>query len=140
MNELIEIILPAQDLEAQAAFYRSALGLEDKQPAREGRVEFQSGACALVLVPGGRAVQPPAPALVFRVADARAACLVLREHGAQMADPYSPEAGVWVCEGRDPEGNPLALRSSAADEPLSSTVISVNPGPPFRAGRRSWAV
>ena len=116
LGELMEVILYVRDMGAQVSFYRDRLGLKVKEPQGVQDftdvywVEFDTGACTLVLHGGGEArLGADAPKVVFRVADIEAARSALVEKGVSLGKVRSPAPGVWVCDGTDPEGNKFSI-------------------------------
>jgi predicted enzyme related to lactoylglutathione lyase len=120
LGELMEVILYVQDMAGQVAFYRDRLGLRVKQPrdladySGEFWVELDTGACTLVLHGGGRRrLAEDTPKIVFRVADIHAAREELAGREVALGPARSPAPGVWVCDGKDPEGNPFSIEQHA---------------------------
>jgi predicted enzyme related to lactoylglutathione lyase len=114
----MEVILYAQDMNAQVAFYRDKLGLPITSPpglgdySREFWVTLGTGACTLVLHGGGkRRLGEDAPKIVFRVADVHAARAELVGRGVSLGEARSPAPDVWVCDGADPEGNKFSIEA-----------------------------
>src|SRR5262245_15109803 len=113
---LLHIIVYVQDMEAQVRFYRDVLGFTIKFPQgladykHEFWVEFETGACSLVLHGGGqKRLGQDTPKMAFEVADIDAARAALLERGAKMGEIRSPAPGVKVADGFDPEGNPFSI-------------------------------
>jgi catechol 2,3-dioxygenase-like lactoylglutathione lyase family enzyme len=116
LDGLMEVILHVQDMQRQVEFYRDRLGLAVREPAGLADyahvywVEFETGACTLVLHGGGqRRFGPDAPRFVFRVGDLETARAALVERGVELGPARSPAPGVHVCDGADPEGNHYSL-------------------------------
>jgi predicted enzyme related to lactoylglutathione lyase len=118
LGELMEVILYVQDMAGQVAFYRNRMGLRVKYPQSDGAhdysqdywVELDTGMCTLVLHGGGkRRLGEDSPKFVFRVADIHAARGKLLSRGVALSAVRSPTPGVWVCDGKDPEGNPFSI-------------------------------
>ncbi len=116
IGEVMEIILYVQDIQAEVSFYRDRLGLAIKEPrgledySREYWVEFDTGSCTLVLHGGGKGrLGQDASKFVFRVKDIEAARSELLGRGVSIAEVRSPAPGVWVCDGKDPEGNAFSI-------------------------------
>ncbi|MCA9941531.1 MAG: hypothetical protein KC418_22985 [Anaerolineales bacterium] len=117
--ELMEIILYAQDMDAQVRFYRDLLGLEVTYPrglvdySAESWVTFGTGACTLALHGGGqRDLGRDAPKIVFRVAQIEEARRALLAQGVSLGDLFEAAPGTRVVNGVDPEGNPFSLESN----------------------------
>ena len=118
VGELMEVILYVQDMNAQVAFYRNALGLRVSFPqgkadyGQESWVTLDTGGCTLALHGGGqRRLGEDAPNIVFRVADIQAAREELVRQGVSLGQARTPAPGVWVCDGVDPEGNKFSIES-----------------------------
>ena len=119
ITELMEVILYVQDMNAQVAFYRDKLGLPVMSPpglqdySQEFWVELSTGACKLGLHGGGqRRLGADSPKIVFRVADIRAAREELLTLGVTIGEVRAPAPGVWVCDGKDPEGNAFSIEAN----------------------------
>jgi predicted enzyme related to lactoylglutathione lyase len=120
MGPIIEIILFAQNMNQQVAFYRDMMGLDVTYPAglsdysAEHWVTLATGACTLCLHSGGKGrVGEDAPKFVFRVNDIFDARQVLLERSVTMGEVRTAAPGVLVADGRDPEGNAFSLESRA---------------------------
>ena len=118
VGRLMETILYVADMPAQVSFYRDRLGLTVKYPAglndysTEYWVEFETGACTLVLHGGGqKRLGVYSPKLVFSVSDVAAARETLLERGVRLGEVRSPAPGVTVADGADPEGNHFSIES-----------------------------
>lgn len=118
VGRLMETILYVADMPAQVVFYRDRLGLAIKTPAGLADystaywVEFETGACTLVLHGGGqKRLGADAPKIVFSVADIHAAREALVERGVTLSEVRSPAPGVLVADGKDPEGNQFSIES-----------------------------
>lgn len=115
---LIRIILYTHDMDSQVRFYRDVLGLSIKYPTGlesykdEYRVEFESGACSLILHGGGqKRLGDDTPNLVFRVNDMASARQILIERGAKLGEVRVPVPGTKVSDGFDPEGHRFSIQS-----------------------------
>lgn len=120
MGPLIEIILHAQDMGRQVAFYRDVMGLSVAYPAGlldysdQQWVTLSTGACTLCLHAGGKGrVGEDAPKFVFRVNEIFDARQRLIERGVSVDEVRTAAPGVLVADGRDPEGNAFSLESRA---------------------------
>jgi predicted enzyme related to lactoylglutathione lyase len=121
LGPMMEVILYAQDMAAQVAFWRDVMGLRVKYPAdsanysQEFWVELESGPCTLVLHGGGkREIGGDAPKVVFSVADMDAARQMLLDRGVRVGEVRSPAPGVIVADGVDPEGNKFSIETKEA--------------------------
>ncbi len=120
VGELMEVIMHVKDMNAQVSFYRDKLGLKLTYPmdstdfARESWVTFETGSCTLALHDGGRIRlgETPSHRIVFRTKDIHGARNQLLRTGVSVGDIRSAAPGVWVFEGRDPEGNVFSIESS----------------------------
>lgn len=115
---LIEIIVYVADMDAQVQFYRDVFGLNVTYPmgldsyAGEFWVTLDAGSVVLALHGGGQGrLGADTPKIVFGVEDIQAARAELVEKGVNLDEVRSAAPGVWVCDGRDPEGNPFSLES-----------------------------
>jgi predicted enzyme related to lactoylglutathione lyase len=114
----MEVIVYVEDMPRAVAFYRDVLGLRVSYPqgasdfSGEYWVTLDSGACVLALHGGGQRRQgPDAAKMVFRVQDVQAARTELAQRGVAIGEVRSAAPGVWVCDGRDPEGNPFSIEA-----------------------------
>jgi predicted enzyme related to lactoylglutathione lyase len=116
---VMEVILHIMNMGAMVSFYRDKLGLKLSYPttvqdfAKENWVTFNTGACIFVLHGGGRVRtgEQPSHRITFQVANVKAAREYFVNRGVQLGEVRSPAPGVWVADGRDPEGNVYALES-----------------------------
>lgn len=115
---LMEVIVYVHDMARAVGFYRDALGLRVTFPADktdysgEYWVTLDTGACSLALHGGGQGRRgADKPKIVFRVADIHAARATLTARGVPLDEVRSPAPGVWVCDGFDPDGNPLSIEA-----------------------------
>ncbi len=122
-NGLIEIIVYVADMDAQVRFYRDVLELNVSYPAGlesyadEFWVTLDAGGIVLALHGGGEGqLGKDAAKIVFGVDDIHAARADLAAEGVNIGDVRSAAPGVWVCDGRDPEGNPFSIESHDSRE------------------------
>ncbi len=120
---LIEIILYVADMDAQVRFYRDVFGLEVTYPAAldsyadQFWVTLDAGGVVLALHGGGQGrLGADTPKIVFGVDDIHVARAELVEKGVNLDEVRSAAPGVWVCDGRDPEGNPFSIESHDQSE------------------------
>ena len=118
LSHLSEVILYAEDMNAQVHFYRDVLGLRVTHPdgvqdfSGEYWVTFDTGACTLALHGGGqKRLGQDAPKIVFFTNDLLASRALLESRGVAIGAPRSPAPGIGVCDARDPEGNPFSIES-----------------------------
>lgn len=117
-NGLIEIIVYVADMDAQVCFYRDVFGLEVTYPAGlesyadQFWVTLDAGGVLLALHGGGqKRLGADTPKIVFGVEDIHEARVALVAKGVAVDAVRSAAPGVWVCDGRDPEGNPFSIES-----------------------------
>lgn len=117
-NGLIEVILFVQDMASQVAFYKEVFGLEVLYPAHatdlsgENWVTLDTGECILALHSGGKErLGAYAHKIVFGVDDIHVAREQLLAKGVEVGEVRPAAPGVWVCDGKDPEGNPFSIES-----------------------------
>ena len=131
-SELIEVILYVQDMNRQVAFYRDILGFGVKEPVgvKDFRdfyaVRLQTGSCSLKLHTGKKErTSTDSPQLVFRVKNIHGTRYDLLEQDVEMGEIHSPEPGVMVSNGKDPEGNAFSIeaRSNPSDIPVTHATI-----------------
>ncbi len=124
VGELMEVILHVKDMNLQVSWYRDKMGLKLNYPrnvvdfTNEHWVTFETGSCIFVLHSGGRVRldETPSHRITFRVKDINGARNQLLKRGVSVSDVRSPAPGVWVVDGRDPEGNVFALESNRQDQ------------------------
>lgn len=131
VGELVKVILYVQDMNLQVAFYRDVLGLHVKEP--EGvrdfrdfyRVElYTGGPCSLILHAGGKQqFGEDTPKIVFQIADIHAMRNELLQRGVLMGEVSSPTMGVFVCDGKDPEGNAFSIEQRLPILPTVGVLI-----------------
>ena len=115
---LIEVILYANDMQAQVEFYRDVIGLEVNFPdgisdySQEHWVTFDTGQCLLALHSGGtRRIGEGLPKIVFGVEDLQAAREFLLQKGVKIGPVRTVGLNIAVCDGFDPEGNPFSIEA-----------------------------
>lgn len=120
VNGLVEVVLYAREMQAQVEFYRDVMGLRVTYPEgvedyrHENWVTFDTGGCVLALHSGGaRRIGEGMPRIVFGVDDIQAAREYLQQKGVRLGIPRQAPSGQWICDGDDPEGNPLSIESRA---------------------------
>ena len=119
LEGLMEVIMHVKDMNAQVMFYRDRLGIKLTYPKNvvdftsENWVTFETGSCIFVLHSGGRVRtgERPSHRIVFRVKDIKRAREELLNRGVSLSEVRSAAPGVWVVDGRDPEGNVYAIES-----------------------------
>lgn len=115
---LIEIIVYVADMDAQVTFYRDVFELEVTYPtelesyAGEYWVTLDGGGVVLALHGGAEGkLGKDAAKIVFGVEDIQEARAELVAKGVSIGEVRSAAPDVWVCDGRDPEGNPFSIES-----------------------------
>jgi predicted enzyme related to lactoylglutathione lyase len=118
---LIEIIQYVKDMHSQVAFYRDVFGLQVLYPqgledySNEMWVTLNTGVCVLALHGGGKGrLGADTPKIVFGVEDIQEARDYLLLHNVTLGEVRTAAPGVFVCDGKDPEGNPFSIESHAA--------------------------
>lgn len=104
-------IIFTNQMPAMTAFYRDVLGLEQKAD-EPGWKEFEAGAIAIALHNGTSEVGRRPPKMVFYSSDVAASREELIKRGAKMGKVKSG-AGLDLCEGKDPDGNPFQISNRA---------------------------
>ena len=98
-------------MDEMTEFYRDVLGL--KLVAEEpGFRDFDAGACRIALHAGVSRVGTKAPKMAFFARDVATARAKLVKRGAKMG-PVKTWGKVALCEGKDPDGNPVQLSNRA---------------------------
>lgn len=117
-NGLIEIILYVRDMASQVSFYKEAFGLNVLYPSHiddfsaESWVTLDTGQCILALHAGGQGrLGSDAPKIVFGVDDIQNAREHLLSLAVEIGEVRSPAPGVWVCDGKDPQGFPFSIEA-----------------------------
>ncbi len=105
--EIRRIVMFTNQMEKMALFYRDVIGLELKTNER-GWKEFDAGGIMLALHNGTSEVGRRAPKMVFYSSDVAATREALIKRGAKMGKVKSG-AGLDLCEGKDPDGNPFQI-------------------------------
>ena len=122
IGRLAMVILFARNMDKQVTFYRDVMGFRVTFPKRvkdfskERWVEMETGGSRLALHPLTRGpVGRQTTELVFRVSDIAAARKTLAKRGLKLSRIRSPGPGIKICDGEDPEGNPICLDSVIGD-------------------------
>lgn len=121
LQELIEVILYVEDMNAQVAFYRNKLSLPVNYPAGlddysdQVWVELDAGTCVLALHAGGEGrIGADASKIVFRAEDVNDARQELIAREVEVGEVRDDVPGKLICDGVDPEGNKFAIESEAS--------------------------
>ncbi len=115
ITALRQVAITVSDVERALVFYRDALGLPFLFSAGPTLAFLDIGGVRLMLGTPEPGFQPGASSvLYFTVADIVAAHATLAARGVAFPrEPHllaaMPDHDLWLCEFRDPDGNPLAL-------------------------------
>jgi predicted enzyme related to lactoylglutathione lyase len=110
-----QIALTVSDVGRATEFYRDTLGIPFLFSAGPNLAFFDVGGVRLMLAAPEGAFTPGASSMIyFKVAAIMAAYDMMAARGvAFVAPPHfiapMPDHDLWLCEFRDPDGNPLAL-------------------------------
>ena len=103
---MARVILFTGKIDAMSAFYRDILGL--KQMTNEtGWKEFAAGGARIALHSGPSSPGRKGPKIVFHAANVAAMREKLVARGAKFGKVRTGE--FCLCDGRDPDGNPIQL-------------------------------
>jgi catechol-2,3-dioxygenase len=102
--KLKHIVLFAENLEQQKAYYRDVLGLPVKVD-RGGWVEFEVGGDCTLALHQGNGRKPRLDFEVYNLAESRQH---LVEQGAKLSE-MEPFLDKFICKGKDSEGNSLQI-------------------------------
>jgi predicted enzyme related to lactoylglutathione lyase len=118
IGPLSMLILFARNMHKQVLFYRDVMGFKVVFPSgvkdftKERWVEMETGGCRLALHPLTRGpVGRQTTELVFRVKDIAAARKQLVKRGVKLSEIHAVAPKIKICDGEDPEGNPICLES-----------------------------
>jgi predicted enzyme related to lactoylglutathione lyase len=115
ITALRQVALTVSDVSRALPFYRDALGLPFLFSAGPNLAFLDIGGVRLMLGAPEPGFEPGASSvLYFKVADIMAAYAELSARGVSFpSEPHfltpMPDHDLWLCEFRDPDGNPLAL-------------------------------
>jgi catechol 2,3-dioxygenase-like lactoylglutathione lyase family enzyme len=107
---LSRIIIFTADIPRLAAFYRDVMGLEIAGK-EAGWVELDAGGTSIALHRGKPTIGNRPPKLVFYAADVASARAALLKRGMAGLGPVKSTASFDMCDGRDPDGNPIQISS-----------------------------
>lgn len=108
---LRRVIIFTQDLEGLADFYGTVLGLPRVSDGPRWQA-FDAGGIEIALHNGSTMLGRRPPKLVFYAADVPAMRAALNARGARFGAVKSGD-GFALCDGKDPDGNPIQLSSRA---------------------------
>jgi catechol 2,3-dioxygenase-like lactoylglutathione lyase family enzyme len=104
--KLARVILFTAQMDAMSKFYRDVMGL--KQITNEkGWREFAAGAARIALHSGPASPGRKGPKIVFHAKDVAAMRAALVARGAKFGKVHEGE--FQLCDGKDPDGNPIQL-------------------------------
>ncbi len=112
-----QLLIPVENLERSTAFFRDQLGIPFLFSAPPQMSFFQAGAVRLLVgVREDGATSLRGSMVYFKVSDIHATYETLASRGVTMGDkPHlvhrAPTYELWLCEFRDPDGNPFCLMS-----------------------------
>ena len=105
--EMRRFILFTANMSGMVAFYRDVLGLK-LVVDEPGWKDFDAGGCRIALHRGKSRPGTRAPKISFLVEDVAAARAALIARGARLGKLFTG-AGPDRCDGKDPDGNAIAL-------------------------------
>lgn len=106
MMNLARVILFTPNMAAMAAFYGEVLGLKQVTDEK-GWKEFDAGGIRIALHSGTASPGRKGPKLAFYAKDVAATRAKLVAKGAKFGKVGA--APLFLCNGRDPDGNPVQL-------------------------------
>ena len=112
-----QLLIPVDHLERATAFYRDTLGLPFLFSAPPQMSFYQAGNVRLLVGVPEKGQAQRGSMIYFKVADIQGVYRTLKERGVAFGDaaPHLVHKAatyeLWLCEFRDPDGNPLALMS-----------------------------
>ncbi len=109
--ELRRVILFTDRLEEMTRFYGAVLGLTQSGSAPGWR-DFAAGGCHIALHAGKPSIGKRPPKLAFYAPDVAATRAALIARGAVLG-PVKSAGAFDMCDGADPDGNPIQLSSRA---------------------------
>lgn len=107
--KLARIILFTNQFDAMSEFYGVVLGLRQVS-SEKGWREFAAGGARIALHSGPPSPGRKGPKIVFYAADVAALRDKLVARGAKFGKVRQGEE-ICLCDGKDPDGNPLQLSS-----------------------------
>lgn len=109
--ELRRVIIFTNDMAPMSAFYGEVLGLPQTGAAAGWKL-FDAGAVQIALHNGSAMLGRRPPKLVFYAAEVAAARDAVNARGAKFGKVKQAE-DFEICDGKDPDGNPLQISSRA---------------------------
>ena len=107
--KMARVILFTGQIDAMSRFYGEVLGLE-LVATEKGWREFAAGGATVALHSGPASPGRKGPKIVFHATDVAALRETLVARGARFGKVRQGEA-FCLCDGKDPDGNPIQLSS-----------------------------
>jgi len=104
--KMARVILFTNQMDKMTAFYRDVLGLPQVTDEKGWR-EFSAGGVTVALHSGPPSPGRKGPKIVFFAKDVAAMRAVLVKRGATFGK--AGEGELQLCNGKDPDGNPIQL-------------------------------
>ena len=104
--KMARVILFTGQIDAMNKFYREVLGLEQVTNEKGWR-EFEAGGVRIALHSGPASPGRKGPKIVFHAKDVAALREILVARGARFGKVREGE--ICLCDGKDPDGNPIQL-------------------------------
>jgi len=105
--KMARVILFTSQMDAMSKFYGDLLGLEQVSKER-GWSEFAAGGACIALHSGPSSPGRKGPKIVFHAEDVAALRESLVARGAKFGKVRQGEM-ICLCDGKDPDGNPIQL-------------------------------
>ena len=105
--KIARVILFTARMEAMSKFYGTVLGLKQVS-SEKGWREFAAGPARIALHSGAPSPGSKGPKIVFYAKDVAAAREKLTARGASFGKVRQGEK-LCLCDGKDPDGNPIQL-------------------------------
>jgi catechol-2,3-dioxygenase len=106
--KMARVILFTPQLESMSRFYGDVLGLKVVSEERGWR-EFEAGGATIALHSGTSSPGRKGPKIVFYAADVAATRDALVKRGAKFGKARGGTGSLQLCDGKDPDGNPVQL-------------------------------
>ena len=108
--KMARIILFTPQMEAMTRFYGEVLGLPQVTDEKGWR-EFDAGGARVALHSGTASPGRKGPKIAFYAADVAALRETLVKRGARFGKVLGGAGRLALCNGKDPDGNPIQLSS-----------------------------
>ena len=108
--KMARIILFTPQMEAMTRFYGEVLGLPQVTDEKGWR-EFDAGGARVALHSGPASPGRKGPKIAFHAADVAALRETLVKRGARFGKVLGGAGRFALCNGKDPDGNPIQLSS-----------------------------